>query len=105
MAEKKKKGDIVIMSTPSTEAEAQKTIEALRKLKPDLPVQRTTVCYDMDGTCVCDVVNSGLVPDHIAQLFQQGKIRVLQGRGGPPVDAKLYELIKRMFTEKAKQTP
>lgn len=59
----------------------------------------------MDGKCVCDVVNSGLVPDHIATFFRAGKIRVLQGRGGPPVDAKLYELIKRMFMSKEKQKP
>lgn len=101
------KKDVVILATATNEAEAQQTIRKLRRIKPDLQVNRAVVCYDMDGKCVCDLVNSGLLPNHVATLFQKGEIRVLQGKGGPPVDAKLYGLIKQTFIErgKAKQTP
>lgn len=101
------KKDVVILATATNEAEAQQTIRNLRKIKPDLQVNRAVVCYDMDGKCVCDLVNSGLLPNRVATLFQEGKIRMLQGKGGPPVDTKLYELLKQTFIErgKAKQTP
>lgn len=101
--EKKKEGkDAVILATPASEAEAQRTIKALKTIKPDLNVKRVTVCYELDGKCVCPMVKSDLLSNHVAALFRDGKIRVLQGRGGPPVDAKLYELIKETFIARGK---
>lgn len=102
MATEEKKKDAVILATSTNEAEAQRTIEALKAIKPDLDVQRVTVCYDMDGECVCSAVNSGLLSNFVAASFKKDKIRVLQGKGGPPVDAKLYELIKQTFIERGK---
>lgn len=103
-AREKKGKDAVILATPASEAEAQRTIQALKDLKPDLNVQRVTVCYELDGKCVCPMVKAGSTTNSVAALFRDGKIRVLQGRGGPPVDAGLYELIKETFMAKASFT-
>lgn len=70
----------------------------MRKIKPNLPIERIQVCYEVNGQCVCDLVTSGTMPQVIAQWFKDGKIRVLKGRGGPPVDKDLFEMVKIKFT-------
>lgn len=87
-----------LLATPANPQEEKAVVDALLKIKPDLPIERIQVCYEVNGRCVCSMVNAGTMPQVIAQWFKGGKIRVLKGRGGPPVDAALFEMVKTKFT-------
>lgn len=87
-----------LLATPANQTEEKAVVDALLKIKPDLPIERIEVCYEVNGRCVCSLVNAGTVPRLVAQWFKDGKMRVVKGRGGPPVDAALFEMVKTKFT-------
>lgn len=93
------KPNLILFSTPRDAVEEKNIIEVVTKLKPDLPIERIPVCYEVGGRCVCDVVNSKdrLAAKLVARWFQQDKMRVVKGRGGPPVDKELFEMVKQRF--------
>jgi hypothetical protein len=93
------KRNLTLLSTPRDPVEEKNVIETVAKLRPDIPVERIEVCYEVDGQCVCDVVNSKdrLAAKLVARWFKQDKMRVVKGRGGPPVDKELFEMVKKRF--------
>jgi hypothetical protein len=93
------KPNLTLLSTPRDPVEEKNVIETVAKLKPDLPIERIEVCYEVDGQCVCDVVNSKdkTALKLVALWFKQDKIRIVKGRGGPPVEKELFAMVKMRF--------
>lgn len=89
---------LTLLATPDGPAQEKVVVDTLRKIKPDLPIERIEVCYEVNGRCVCGIVTSGTVPQLVARWFNEGKMRVVKGRGGPPVDKDLFEMVKTKFT-------
>ncbi len=93
------KRELIVLSTPRDPVEEKNVIETVTQIKPNIPIERIEVCYEVDGQCVCGVVNSKEKPalKLVALWFKHDKIRIVKGRGGPPLEPKLFEMAKKRF--------
>ena len=91
------KPGLILLSTPRDAVEEKNVIETVAKLKPDLPIERIPVCYEVGGRCVCDVVNSKdrLALKLVARWFKQDKMRELWANHR----AQVREKAKQLFDE------